>query len=519
MITHVSRQDALEIVAYGFLIDESESAGRPQNTYIQVFHSAHDVRTAMSCAYPDVQVLICEASSSEVSPLNLAAALHKDTPQRDIYLQRTDPSGLFVSRVEAAGGRGVISEHEAKELLGALKKRSEYTYEPDFAPFEKLSFGYEEDVPFEAEAYTYPEVLSDGAALLDNALSGCESDTWASSVADPFDEIPSESTCPSSASSYEASSGLASSVDALELSWLEQVLALDELDECASDVTAALVERKPLEIPHTNIEAQVSEAPEVRESAERGKQAVVAAFISGRGGVGKSSLAVLAAVQLRQLGVRVALLDMDLQFGDLSVLLGDEPGNTVVRLSLEDICAGKAIPAQNQSSLLLIEPPHNPELAEDLIQQVPGVLALLKSQRDIVLVNTSCLWNEAQAVLACSVDKLVVCMDQRATSVSAARQVVDLCVRLQIPSTKMHYLLNRCSRNALITDIDASLAMHGAPIVSIADGGADVDELLSLGCPLELLSAKAQLRQSVQKLGTELLAEPGVDPGVEGVST
>jgi pilus assembly protein CpaE len=78
-------------------------------------------------------------------------------------------------------------------------------------------------------------------------------------------------------------------------------------------------------------------------------------------------------------------------------------------------------------------------------------------------------------------------MDQRATSIRACRQVADLCVRLQIPSARFVYLLNKVTKNAPISDIDASMALDGVEILSVLDGGWAVDELLSLGCPLELL--------------------------------
>jgi hypothetical protein len=51
--------------------------------------------------------------------------------------------------------------------------------------------------------------------------------------------------------------------------------------------------------------------------------------------------------------------------------------------------------------------------------------------------------------------------------------------------------------------------MGGVEVITIAEGGADVDELLSLGCPIELLSAQAPLRQSIRELEAVLLAGQG----------
>ncbi|MDR1089077.1 MAG: P-loop NTPase [Coriobacteriales bacterium] len=467
-------QRAGEIVAYGFCAEEDTQTGVLRNQFIQLFSTATDARRALACATPDVQVLICDRPN-EVSPLNLAAALHKDSPLRDIYLEKTDPQSLFVSRVEAAGARGVVSRSETEKLLGLATSRG-IAENPDDTPPLRVGIGtaYQADRQPHATATTLPN-RADKPVL----------QTYAASPED--------------------------------LAWLECVLDLDDIDEFAPVLGAgpALAEK-----PRVSLNPVQPELPQPKpvplaepEPEDRG---VVVAFISGRGGVGKSSLTVLTAIELWLAGSRVAMLDMDLQFGDLGVLAGNEAQSRIQRIGVEQLCNNRTKLPTSEGSLLLVEAPGNPELAEELVHQIPELLAQLRRVADIVLINTGCLWNEAAAVLASSADRLILCMDQRATSVSAARQVVDLCVRLQIPSTRLCYLLNRCARNAPITDIDASLAMGGVSVVTIAEGGMDVDELLSLGCPCELLSAQAPLRQSIQKLGACLLGQPGSEAARSG---
>jgi len=436
-----------KLVAYGFLSETGNEAQMMQNKYIQLFYTASDTRKALACASSEVQVVVCEprddelSSAARISPLNLAAALHKDNPFRDIYIERADPESLFISRAETAGARGVITDGEAKHLLG-------------------LAVG----------------LLSPS--------------------------IPTSPTSPASPS--------------LDLAWLEEALELEELDDIVNSASSALLEKPPSYHSNPQPRHEIPSAQHQANEQSSSGNGVVAAFVSGRGGVGKSSLTVLSAFDLWDAGFKVVMLDMDLQFGDISILAGQEPESRIQRLGIEQLCENKINLPSLEDSLLLIEAPQHPETAEELIHRIPHLLAALKAAADIVLINTSCLWNEAAAVLASNADKLVICMDQRATSISAARQVVDLCIRLQIPSTQLHYLLNRCTRSAPITDIDASLAMGGVDVITIAEGGADVDELLSLGCPMELLSAQSLLKQSIHKLGTQLLADPCAGVGLLG---
>ena len=109
--------DYTEVAAYAFALNNAEQSGAVCGTrksgYLQVFKTASDCRNALAVASPQVQVLITE-NASEVSALNLAAALNKDNELRDIYIQHSDPTGLFISRSLAAGVRGVVDRSQAQ---------------------------------------------------------------------------------------------------------------------------------------------------------------------------------------------------------------------------------------------------------------------------------------------------------------------------------------------------------------------------------------------------------------------
>ena len=74
----------------------------------------------------------------------------------------------------------------------------------------------------------------------------------------------------------------------------------------------------------------------LRGLAPRSDRCRVLAIASGKGGVGKSNIAAGLAILLSAGGARVALVDADLGFGNLDVLLGVSP-----TLTLEDVFAGR----------------------------------------------------------------------------------------------------------------------------------------------------------------------------------
>jgi pilus assembly protein CpaE len=227
-------------------------------------------------------------------------------------------------------------------------------------------------------------------------------------------------------------------------------------------------------------------------------QGRVIGFFSGRGGVGKSTVALLTACAAQRRGTRVALVDLDLQFGDMDYLAGKEPSGRIQRLSLTQLCAQKTMLTLASESLTLVLAPDHPEQGEQLAPAIPQLLRELAVQRDLIIINTGSFWMDIHAQATRHCDYLVFLMDQRATSIKACKQAVDLCLRLKIPQARFRYLLNGCGRHAALTPQDVSLALGGVEVNGLADGGALVDELLALGCPFELLGSGNALITSLE---------------------
>jgi pilus assembly protein CpaE len=210
-------------------------------------------------------------------------------------------------------------------------------------------------------------------------------------------------------------------------------------------------------------------------------------IFSGRGGVGKSALALMLSLVARERGLRTTLIDLDLQFGDISYLAGQEERGCLRKRSLEELLALESVPVGDRGELLIVEAPSQPEQAELLLPRIPLVLEHLMTSFDFVVANTGSFWNELHAELASRCDHLVFLMDQRSTSVTACKQAIDLCIRMQLPQARFLFALNGCGRYAALSAQDVSLALGGVDVCEIADGGSLVDELLALGRPGELV--------------------------------
>ena len=392
-------------VAYSFAQGES---------VLRAFYSSDECRRALRNQPASVSVVVCNKGA--ITPINLAAALCADEPERDVYLLVNDPDESLAFRARAARIRGLLNKDQASSLLGI------------------------DSEVLAGQAIRLPDI--DCAVLAGQAAVFCRE------VRPQLEGLPK----------FDTAIPLAHTA-------------------CTVDTAPRTVEHAP---------RTVELAPRMIEHTGMGR---IVAFLSGRGGVGKSTVALMTALSAQSRGKRVALVDLDLQFGDLDYLAGNEPSSRIQRFLLEQAARETSRLSLSEQALTLIIPPKRPELGEAHLSAIPLLLQRLADQRDLVVVNTGSFLTEVHAQIAQCCNHLIFLMDQRATSIEACRQVVDLCIRMRLPQARFLYLLNGCGRHAALTPMDVTLALGGAEVFGLADGGSLVDELLALGCPMELLKS------------------------------
>lgn len=243
------------------------------------------------------------------------------------------------------------------------------------------------------------------------------------------------------------------------------------------------------------------------EKSKATHEACVVAVVSGSGGVGKSTVAASAAVYLQSSGKKTLLLDADLQFGDMGYLLRLDDAIGIEELMADpqriDHLEGQgALPA-------LIASPKRLEQSELIMSRMAELIEYVKGYFDFVLINTGAFWSEQHAQIIESADKVLFMLDQRPSSIRACSHALDLCRRCGIATKSFHFVLNFCSRHALLTSFDVSCALEGSAVKELKDGGKEVGELLGAGLPRELLAEKNPFSESLRKLCDEVLIEHG----------
>lgn len=223
--------------------------------------------------------------------------------------------------------------------------------------------------------------------------------------------------------------------------------------------------------------------------------------VSGSGGAGKSTVATLAAFLGARRGLRTALLDGDLQFGDLAALTGEVPS-----VPVEEIVQTGMVPeALDGEPLVLVSAPRALERSETVAGSVGAVIDVLTSSFDFVVANTGGGWGDEHLLLLERAAASLFLVDQRASSVRACRHALDLCLRCGIATGSFLLAVNRCTRHAPFTSIDVSSALDGAHVAELADGGREVEELLGAGMAQSLAQVSNPLCASIEGVLDELL--------------
>jgi len=252
---------------------------------------------------------------------------------------------------------------------------------------------------------------------------------------------------------------------------------------------------------------------------ERRDGAAVIVFVSGRGGVGKSTVAAVAGYIAAGWGMRVALLDLDLAFGNLASLAGAERPGDLSGMAKSELDAGALgeHAVQVAERLRVWGPCKAPEYAETVQPIAADLVALLTHEHDLVIVDTTTNWGDAVASAAQAADRLVIVSDERPGAIPALSRCGGLAVRLGIARTRIVRLMNGCDARrrdeAFVTR--AAVGLECAREVRVLDGGEEAVELLSGGHAAELARTDNPLATSLATGLAQLLRELGCLPDSE----
>jgi pilus assembly protein CpaE len=237
---------------------------------------------------------------------------------------------------------------------------------------------------------------------------------------------------------------------------------------------------------------------------------------SGKGGIGKSVLATNLATALAVDGASVAMVDLNLQYGDLGVLLRLEAHPT----SIEAVAAlGDGITieilhsvmATSEMGVRVLLAPSNPELG-DLVTaaSLETILTQLSLEHDFVVVDSPAHLEERIVGVMQMADHILLVSSFDITSVKDAKTTLRLLQSLGIERERVTLVLNQTRPRSSFPAKEVEKALR-FPVLSSLPYEPGMDESVDNGRPLVLTEPRSgysrQLRLIVEHL------QRATDPG------
>ncbi|MBA2808683.1 AAA family ATPase [Streptomyces sp. KM273126] len=228
-----------------------------------------------------------------------------------------------------------------------------------------------------------------------------------------------------------------------------------------------------------------------------------------KGGVGATLTSVQLALAARASGRTVALLDLDLQSGDVASYLDVQFRRSVADLAgITDInprVLQEAVYAHDTGLALLLAPAEG-ERGEEVTDRVARqVLGALRARHDVVIVDCGSQMNAATAAAVETADQALLLVTPDVVAVRAAKRMVRLWDRLQI--RKAEETLTVVNRHSRGTEIQPSLVekVTGTRVsrVTVPAAFKELQSVVDAG-RLQDLDAKSTVKQALWSLAAEL---------------
>jgi pilus assembly protein CpaE len=254
-------------------------------------------------------------------------------------------------------------------------------------------------------------------------------------------------------------------------------------------------------------------------SWELGRLVVV---LGPKGGTGKTLTATNLAVAMQQAGSHVAVVDLDLQFGDVALSMGLPPDKTIHDLVL----TGGTLDADKLNDFLALHPsgvkvllaPNRPDYASAIsIEVIRDIYGILRQQYDTVIVDTPPGFTpEVITSIDLSTDLVMVGMLD-SLSLKNTKLGLETLDLMGYERDKIRLVLNRAHSRVGISTNDVEAVLGRQPDV-LVPSDREIPRAVNEGIPITIALPNAEASQAFRELAV-YFSEPDAttrEPAAEG---
>jgi pilus assembly protein CpaE len=240
--------------------------------------------------------------------------------------------------------------------------------------------------------------------------------------------------------------------------------------------------------------------------------------VSASGGCGKTFFATNVAYHLQaKLKKRTCLIDLDLQFGELSTALRLKPKSTIADLLADDAgddLAGRLqeAVAVHETGIQVLAAPDEPADADAIeAAEVAKVIEAARSRFDCVVIDTSAALSEAVLVSLEQADQIFAIATLDLPSVRNLGVLLATFKQLKVPGEAVQLVLNKVERDVGI-DVEAITRYFPQGFSMIVPYGKEVNRSLNMGMPMLAYAPRGDVGKALEAgLARTLLAGEAED--------
>jgi pilus assembly protein CpaE len=239
----------------------------------------------------------------------------------------------------------------------------------------------------------------------------------------------------------------------------------------------------------------------------------IVTIFSNKGGLGKTTIAVNLALALSEtIGKPVALVDLNLQLGDITTFLDVEPKQTIVDIARN---IGRVDAAYLESSLapytagngtvyVLADPLHV-EDAEDLTaDQINSVLTVLRSSFEYVVIDTTTSFDAKTLCALDLADQILLVSIVNLPSIRSSQRLLSLFERLGYDPQKVKLVINRYMAGEEITIEDVEETLEHPVFWKIPNSYFSVMTAINRGIPISQVENANDIHKNFLELSQKI---------------
>lgn len=260
------------------------------------------------------------------------------------------------------------------------------------------------------------------------------------------------------------------------------------------------------------MEARRREKTGAARSHEEIRSKIITVF-STKGGVGKTTIASNLAVAIaRSTKKRVALIDLDLQFGDIAIMLNVSIKNTISdmikeinqldRELLDDYMVG------HFSGVRVLPAPVRPEYAEYITAaHIEKIIGILKENYHYILIDTSASFHETVLASLDISDKILFVSTLDLPTIKNVKSGLDIMESLHYPKGKINLILNKASEQFGIKYKDFENTLKHPIWAFIPEDSQTVITSANKGFPFVMTRSETRVAKAIISMCSELTDE------------